>query len=145
MREELNNIVDEIFSEYGEDRNVIVFDCAHYDSNKEKMIGCDPYDSIEFENCSYDILKPIIASMNSYEEYMKFRSKLQKLRDILENLKCPAAAKIFKEKLDMADEEIYGCLGVTKNHVIVSFYIESDGTFNEEDESNLYIMQLENV
>ena len=126
--EELKNLVDEMFNKYGKegDNMIAVWDANVYDRNINE--GEDPLNDIYwkgFEHKYNKLYYPIGSNdENVPDEYYK---DIEKLTDILYNLKIKDAYDYWENDNGALNECWYGVIGIMKDYRVVAFVIRDDG------------------
>lgn len=126
--EELKNLVDEMFNKYGKegDNMIAVWDANVYDRKINE--GEDPLNDIYwkgFEHKYNKLYYPICSNgENVPDEYYK---DIDKLVDILYNLKIKDAYDYWENDNGALNECWYGVIGVMKDYRVVAFVIRDDG------------------
>ena len=125
---ELKNLVDEMFNKYGKegDNMIAVWDANVYDRNINE--GEDPLNDIYwkgFEHKYNKLYYPIGSNdENVPDEYYK---DIEKLTDILYNLKIKDAYDYWENDNGALNECWYGVIGIMKDYRVVAFVIRDDG------------------
>ena len=126
--EELKNLVDEMFNKYSKegDNMIAVWDANVYDRNINE--GEDPLNDIYwkgFEHKYNKLYYPICSNgENVPDEYYK---DIDKLADILYNLKIKDAYDYWENDNGALNECWYGVIGIMKDYRVVAFVIRDDG------------------
>lgn len=126
--EELKNLVDEMFDKYSKegDNMIAVWDANVYDRNINE--GEDPLNDIYwkgFEHKYNKLYYPICSNdENVPDEYYK---DIDKLTDILYNLKIKDAYDYWENDNGALNECWYGVIGIMKDYRVVAFVIRDDG------------------
>ena len=126
--EELKNLVDEMFNKYSKegDNMIAVWDVNVYDRNINE--GEDPLNDIYwkgFEHKYNKLYYPICSNgENVPDEYYK---DIDKLADILYNLKIKDAYDYWENDNGALNECWYGVIGIMKDYRVVAFVIRDDG------------------
>ena len=126
--EELKNLVDEMFNKYSKegDNMIAVWDANVYDRNINE--GEDPLNDIYwkgFEHKYNKLYYPICSNgENVPDEYYK---DIEKLTDILYNLKIKDAYDYWENDNGALNECWYGVIGIMKDYRVVAFVIRDDG------------------
>ena len=126
--EELKNLVDEMFDKYSKegDNMIAVWDANVYDRNINE--GEDPLNDIYwkgFEHKYNKLYYPICSNgENVPDEYYK---DIDKLADILYNLKIKDAYDYWENDNGALNECWYGVIGIMKDYRVVAFVIRDDG------------------
>ena len=126
--EELKNLVDEMFDKYSKegDNMIAVWDANVYDRNINE--GEDPLNDIYwkgFEHKYNKLYYPICSNdENVPDEYYK---DIDKLTDILYNLKIKDAYNYWENDNGALNECWYGVIGIMKDYRVVAFVIRDDG------------------
>ena len=126
--EELKNLVDEMFDKYSKegDNMIAVWDANVYDRNINE--GENPLNDIYwkgFEHKYNKLYYPICSNgENVPDEYYK---DIDKLADILYNLKIKDAYDYWENDNGALNECWYGVIGIMKDYRVVAFVIRDDG------------------
>ena len=126
--EALKNLVDKMFKKYGEEEDNMI---AVWDANvvsRNIWEGEDPISDIYWEGFEHKYNKlyyPICSNdENVPDEYYK---DIDKLTDILYNLKIKDAYDYWENDNGALNECWYGVIGIMKNYRVVAFVIRDDG------------------
>lgn len=131
---ELKNLVDEMFNKYSKegDNMIAVWDANVFDRYISE--GDDPLEDIYwggFANKYNKLYYPICANEKEIsDEYYK---DVEKLANILSNLKVKDAYNYWKDNNDALNEMWYGVIGIMKDYRVVAFVIRDDGMLCDED------------
>ena len=131
---ELKNLVDEMFAKYGKegDNMIAVWDAYVYD--RDVCEGDNPLKDIcwgGFANKYNELYYPICA--NNKKVPVEYYGDLEKLANILRNLKIKDAYDYWEDNNDALNEMWYGVIGVMKDYRVVAFVIRDDGMLCDED------------
>ena len=130
---ELKNLVDEMFNKYGKegDNMIAIWDANVYDRNINE--GEDPLNDIYwkgFEHKYNKLYYPICSNdENVPDEYYK---DIEKLTDILYNLKIKDVYDYWENDNGALNEYWYGVIGIMKDYKVVAFVIRDDGMLCDE-------------
>ena len=130
---ELKNLVDKMFNKYGKDGDNMI---AVWDANvvsRNIWEGEDPLSDIYwkgFEHKYNKLYYPICANdENVPDEYYE---DIDKLADILRNLKIKDAYDYWEDNNASLNEYWHGVIGIMKDYRVVAFVIRNDGILADE-------------
>lgn len=152
---EIKKIVDEIFTEFGnEEDNMIILGGGNYSNDSRHFNDCTIEEIFEYINFNDEerwnpYAHPVGRRLNiSYyygyhwhegnkeddKKFKKLIKKTEKILDNLPNLPIKSIKNYWKNDNDSLNEYWYGCHAITRDYKIYAFVIRSDGLFlNAQD------------
>ena len=130
---ELKNLVDKMFNKYGKDGDNMI---AVWDANVVKRDiweGEDPLSDIYwkgFEHKYNKLYYPICT--NDENVPGEYYEDIDKLADILRNLKIKDAYDYWEDNNASLNEYWHGVIGIMKDYRVVAFVIRNDGILADE-------------